>query len=158
MSRNGLNKSSILLAVLGLCLLVSPPAHGGTIVSVDSVAAGPGTINDSFDVVLTNTGPSAITVGSFTFNITTLNPDISFTDATTATAAATYVFSSSLFGPDLTGPNSGQTFTLAPFDISGAGDVTIGPGVTVGLGHVLFDVANGAAPGHFPLRWARPRR
>jgi hypothetical protein len=151
MSRNGLCTRSILLASLGLCLMAALPAHGTTLVSIESVSAGPGTVGDSFDVVLTNTGPSATTVGSFTFNILTLDTDISFTDVTTGTTAATYIFPSSFLGPDLTGPNTGQTFAVEPFDLSIAGDVTIGAGDTVGLGHVVFDVANGATFGTFAV-------
>jgi hypothetical protein len=151
MNQNGLRKNSILLAGLGLCLMAALPAHGSMIVSIESVTAGVGTNNDSLDVLLTNTGPSAISVGSFTFNVSTSDTSIVFTDVSTATATAPYIFSSSLFGPDLTGPNSGQTFTLEPSDIGGTGDVSIGSGDTVGLGHVLFDVTNGATTGPFAV-------
>ncbi|HEY1218297.1 MAG: hypothetical protein ABSE42_05395 [Bryobacteraceae bacterium] len=151
MNRNGLRRTFVLLAGLGLCLIAALPAHGSMIVSIQSVTVGAGTNNDSLDVSLTNTGPSAVSVGSFTFNIGTLNTAIDFTDVTTATVVATYIFPSSLFGPDLTGANSGQTFTFEPSDANGGGDVSIGSGDTVGLGHVLFDVANGATAGSFAV-------
>jgi len=151
MSRNGLSKNCFLLAGLGVCLMAALPAHGGVIIAAGSVAVGAGTTGDSFDVWLTNTGPSAILVDSFAFNISTLDTGITFTDVTTGTVAAPYIFPSSLFGPDLTGPNSGQTFAFEPSDISGVGNVSIGSGITVGLGHVLFDVSGGAAPGTFAV-------
>lgn len=152
MSHIGLSKNCVLLACLGLCLMAALPAHGGVIIAASSVTVGAGTTGDSFDVLLTNTGPSAITVGSFSFNISTADTDISFTDVTTGTLAAPYIFvSSSLFGPDLTGPNSGQTFTSFPSDVSFPADVSIGASSTVGLGHVLFDVAGGAMPGTFAV-------
>jgi hypothetical protein len=151
MNRNGFRKNSILLAGLGLCVMAALPARGGMIVSVQSVTAGAGTNNDSLDVSLTNTGPSAVSVGSFTFNVSTADTSIVFTDVTTATVIAPYIFSSSLFGPDLTGANSGQTFAIAPSDFSSVGDVSIGAGATVALGHVLFDVASGATTGSFAV-------
>ena len=59
-----------------------------------------GSSNDSFDVVLQNTGPSAVTVAGFSFGLTS-SSNVTFTDVTTATAM-TYIFNgNSLFGPDI---------------------------------------------------------
>jgi hypothetical protein len=98
-------------------------------------------------VILTNTGPSGVSIADFSFGIQTADTDISFTDATTGTAA-TYIFGpDSLFGPDLTGPASGQSLTTS--DTDSVSEVTIAASSTVGLGHVLFSVAAGAVPKSF---------
>src|SRR5579884_513947 len=103
-----------------------------------NVAAG--STGDSFDVLLTNTGPSDVVLGAFTFEVATTSSDITFTDVTTATVADPYIFGAdSLFAPDILGTTTGQDITA--FDLDGAGDVTIGAGSTVGLGHVLFNVS-----------------
>jgi hypothetical protein len=121
------------------------------VVSVQSVIVAAGSSGNGIDVDLTNTGPSSLTVAGFSFGISIANTDISFTDANTATAAP-YIFAgNSLFGPDLTGPTSGQTLSTSDiFSIPG-GSVTLNAGTTVGLGHVLFDVSAGAAGGSFPV-------
>jgi len=151
----------VMAAVLGL--FGSLPARASLIVSVQSVAASSG----AFDVTLTNSGPGAVAIAGFTFNLSTTDTDISFSDATTATALAPYIFPAAssqdtlLFGGDLlvTTPNSGQNFNgNLPSDLNvdpitfNSANITIGAGVTVGLGHVLFTVAAGAAPGIFAIQ------
>ena len=56
------------LAVTTALALVSAPARAELIIAVESVntVTSAGTTG-SFDVTLTNTGPSAVTVGSFAF-------------------------------------------------------------------------------------------
>ena len=153
MQRKGFLKANIfLVAGTALGLLGSLPVKASLIVTVQSVTAAAGDINDAFDVTLQNTGGD-VTIGGFTFNVSTTDTNISFTDATTATTLAAYIFAgSSAFGPDLTGANSGQTFALGPSDLSTIlAGVTVAGGTTVGLGHVFFSVASGAAPGPFAV-------
>ena len=59
-----------------------------------------------------------------------------------ASATATpYIFGAdSLFGPDITGFGGGTT-DLGASDLDVVDQITLGPGATVGLGHVLFDVS-----------------
>ncbi len=142
---------SLLVAGVAACLLGPVTAWGDVVISVQSVTAAAGSSGNGIDVDLTNSGPSAVIIGGFSFGISIANPDISFTDANTGTAAP-YVFGvDSLFGPDLTGPTSGQTLSASDlFSVPLAG-VTLSAGSTVGLGHVLFDVAPGAAGGFFPV-------
>jgi len=118
----------------------------GTIFAVESTMAAPGSTGNGLDVLLETT--STLNIGGFAVEVTTTDPDITFTGATTGTAA-TYIFSgNSLFGPDIgtTTPPT-QTFdasdlaTATPTDISG----------TVGLAHFTFDVANDATPGPFTI-------
>jgi len=124
------------------------------ILTIQSAVANQNSVGNSFDVILANTGPSAVSIAAFSFGIQTTDNDLSFTDATTATASP-YIFgANSLFGPDLTGPTSGQSLTTSDLDSVSA--VSIAAGSTVGLGHVLFSVAGGAVPGIFAVTFVSP--
>src|ERR1017187_3817383 len=104
-------KYSISALTFGLFLSVA--ARGAIIVSVQPVTAAAGG-SGAFDVSLTNTGPSTIIVGAFTFGISINNQAISFTDANISTLLDGYIFAGhSLFGPDLTGPISGQSLLVS---------------------------------------------
>jgi hypothetical protein len=136
-------KGLFLAAGLAAGLLGSLPAEATLIVGVQSVTAGANTNNDTLDVTLMNTGPSAVAVGGFTFEIISASSNISFIDANTSTAAP-YVFDgNSAFGPDLTGPTSGPTLSTSDVDLLGS--ATVASGATVGLGHITFDVAAAAS-------------
>ncbi len=143
--------STVLAASVAAAFFCPASANASLIVAVESAIAAPGSSGNTFDVQLTNTGPSAITVGGFSFGISTGNPSISFRDANTSTSE-TYIFDgSSLFGPDLTGPTSGPSLSTSDvFSVAFSGS-TLGTGTTVGLGRILFDVSPGAAPGVFPV-------
>jgi len=146
--------STGLAAAVAAAFFCPASANASLIEMVQSATAAPGSSGNAFDVLLTNTGPSAITVGGFSFGISIANPSISFRDANTSTSAP-YVFDGmSLFGPDLTGPTSGQSLVTSDVFLVPFAGSTLGAGVTVGLGHVLFDVAPGAAPGVFPVTLA----
>ncbi len=146
--------SILIVAACVLFLLGSATARADVILSGQPVTAAAGSSGNSLDIELTNSGPSAITVGGFSFGISVANPAINFTDANTSTTDP-YIFAGdSLFGPDLTGPTRGQSLTAVDvFDIPLSG-VTVGAGTTVGLGHVLFDVAGTATAGAFPVSFA----
>jgi hypothetical protein len=144
--------STLLIAGLAACLFnpAAAPAAGITISLAPAVAA-PGSTANFFDVDLTNLGAAAIKVGGFAFNLSIANANISFTDANVSTTAL-YVFSgNSLFGPDLTGPVSGQTISASDAVSVVLSGTTISSGSTVGLGRVLFNVSAGAAPGVFAV-------
>jgi hypothetical protein len=142
--------SALLIGALGA---VSASAAGITI-SAASVTAMPGSSMNFFDVSLTNLGSSSITVGGFSFSLSIANPNISFTDVTTATGVS-YIFSgNSLFGPDLSGPNNGQSISASDLFGTPNNGTTIASGGTVGLGHVLFNVSASAAPGVFAVTLA----
>jgi hypothetical protein len=132
--------------VIALCFLSVIPAKAGVILSIESVSADQNTTGNFFDVLLTNTGPSDVTIDSFAFGFLTTNVAIDFTDVTTSTTAA-YIFAgNSLFGPDLTGPFTGQSVNTS--DLAAISAVLISSGSTVGLGHVFFSVGGGA-PGDY---------
>lgn len=139
-------KRLALFLFAGAVALFPAPIDAGTIFAVESTGAAPGSTGNGLDVVLETT--STLNIGAFGVEVTSTDPDITFTGATTGTAA-TYIFSgNSLFGPDIgtTTPPS-QTFDASdlavttPTNISG----------TVGLAHFTFNVANDATPGPFTI-------
>jgi hypothetical protein len=137
--------------IIAVLLLAAGAAKADVIVGFQSVSAKPGSIGDVLEVTINNTGPSPITVDAFSFGISTANPNIDFTDATTATVLP-YIFAgNSLFGPDIA-TLRGQEL-IASDIYAGVNGAVISSGSTVGLGHVLFSIAPGAAPGIFPGRF-----
>jgi PEP-CTERM motif len=141
------------IAAVGLLIPVAASAAGVTI-SLTPAIVSAGSSANSFDVDLTNFGPSSITVGGFAFGLSIANANISFTDVTISTAAL-YVFSgNSLFGPDLSGPSSGQTIFASDSVVVPFSGVTVNSGSTFGLGHVLFDVSAKATSGVFAVNLA----
>jgi len=84
-------------------------------------------------------------IAAFNFELTTANPDVTFTHVTTATAA-TYIFPASFFGPDITTIASGQTVEAGDLDASFNG-TDAGAGATYGLGSVSYSIAGGATNG-----------
>jgi hypothetical protein len=133
------------LACAAALLLTGGTASAGMVVGVQSVTALAGTTGDTLDITLTNTGPSAVAIGGFSFGLSTTSPDITFTDATVNTTTATYIFAgNSLFGPDITSA-TGPPLTAADLSVTPAG-TTLASGATFGLGHVFFNVSS-TAPG-----------
>lgn len=140
-------RSSILFAGTAAILLCAGFARADVLVvslsPPGSVSAG--SAGNGFDVLLTNTSGPAVDIGVFTFELAVSSPDVTFTDATTASVASPYIFAgNSLIGPDIVGSNTGQDLTA--FDLYGVtgANITLGSGATVSLGHVLFDVSSGA--------------
>jgi len=137
---------------IALCALAAPRLFAaGITVSLTPAVAAAGSTGNAFDVDLTNLGSAPVIVGGFSFELTVANSNISFNDVTTATTA-TYVFNGkSTFGPDLSGPSMGQLIDASDvYNIATMG-ITINPGVTFGLGHVIFSVSSNASPGVFPV-------
>jgi hypothetical protein len=134
------------LLFFALAGLFPASIHAGTIFAVEGASAAPGSTGNGLDVVLEAT--SALNIDAFAVEVTTTDPGITFTGATTGTAA-TYIFSgNSVFGPDIgtTTPPS-QTFDAS--DLAMTPSTTM-PG-TVGLAHFTFDVANDATGGPFTI-------
>ena len=148
------NSRRILLGRVGLTLLpialllASVPAHADLIVSVQSVAVNAGTSGDSLEVTLTNTGPAMPTIGGFSFEIVASSSDVMFTGGSTATTTDPYIFAGNSFDdlnsfPLVTSP-PGSTLDASDLANDSTMSPTIGTGVTVGLGHILFNVSNSA--------------
>jgi hypothetical protein len=130
--------------------LAVQPARASLIVSAQSVSAVVGTSGNTFDITLTNTGPTDVTIGGFSFGISTASPNIDFTGASTTTTTAPYIFAGDSFVELPPGfplnTSSGQS--LAATDLSASGNGTVvGAGDTLGLGEVFFDVAAGTTVG-----------
>ena len=137
---------TLLATALAAVLLFAPPARADFVFSLEpGITASAGSTGNSFDVLLTNTGPSSVTIGGFSFGITAADPAINFTEANISTTADTYIFNGdSLFGPTIS-TLTGQT--LEASDFSASSGTAIGSGVTFGVGHILFNVDSGATPG-----------
>jgi hypothetical protein len=122
-----------------------------------TLSAAPGDIGQSFDVILTNTGPSDISISGFVFEVTVSDPDITLTGADFSTGARPYIFAGDSFDEDNSFPLSftgidttAQTLQAGDLtnDIS---NVTLTSGESLALGDVLFDVADDATPGQFTV-------
>jgi hypothetical protein len=137
----------VLLAGMIVSLLGPASARASLILSVQSTTAAAGSSGNGFDVQLTNSGPSAVTIAGFSFGVLTANTNVSLRDANTSTSAPYIFVGNSLFGPDLTGPTSGQSLSTSDVFVIPMAGTTLGGGATVGLGHLLFDVSAAATAG-----------
>jgi hypothetical protein len=138
--------SKTALAVVAVAvLLLSVPAKADIVLSLESVTGAPGSTG-TFDVLLTNTGSSSQNIAAFNFELTTPDTNISFTDVTTATTTATYIFPSSFFGPDITTIASGQTVEAGDVDATFNG-TDVAAGATYGIGNVSYSIDPGAING-----------
>ena len=143
-------KNTVFMAgVAGLLLLGEPHAQASLIVAAPSITAAPGNFGN-FDVVLQNTGGSAVGIGGFSFGITTTNPGITFTAVNTSTTAV-YIFAGlSTFGPDIS-VATGTTLTASDSPTTLPTPVLVASGATVGLGNVTYNIANNVTIGNFEI-------
>ncbi|HEV8414688.1 MAG TPA: PEP-CTERM sorting domain-containing protein [Bryobacteraceae bacterium] len=133
-------------AVLIFC---SAPAYASLVFSIQSVTASAGSTGNTLDVLLTNTGPSGVSIGGFNFEIAASDPAIVFTGVFTSTVTAPYVFDGdSLFGPQI---DTQTSPTVIASDISASGSAALGSGATAGLGQIFFNVSPTAGLGPFTL-------
>jgi hypothetical protein len=148
--------TTVLMAGVAAFLLSSVPARANTIISLQSpINANAGTSGNGFDVLLTNSGPSAVSIAGFTFELSVSSTDIVLTNANTATLLDPYIFSgASTFGPIITVANTGQDLSASDvYSVFGSG-VMLGTGATLGLGHILFDVSAAAPSQTVPVMFA----
>ena len=150
-------RRSAALASLALLLgLVGSPSRADFVISVQSVTATAGSTGNALDVILTNTGPLAATLGGFSFGLAPAS-GLTFTAVTTGTTTAGYVFGNlGLFGPDImsTAPAGVAIEASDLYSVANSG-VTLAAGAVVGLGHVFFDVS-AAATGSISVALAAP--
>lgn len=127
-----------------------------------STTANLGDTGDSFDVVMTNSGSSAISVSAFDFEVAVDAgvagySDITLTGADFNTGATPYIFPLSNSFDSQNGLtlniDSGQYLDASDATNDGTG-VTIGAGDSVALGDVLFDVSATATPGSIPVTFS----
>ncbi len=141
-----------------LVLAASSSAHADLIVAAQTVAANAGSSGNTLELTLQNTGPSAVTIGGFSFGVSTSGTDINFTLADINTALAPYIFKgNSLFGPNIN-TSTGHSLTASDLDSDPAG-ATVSAASTVGLGRLFFDVSP-AATQYCPDCWClgQPRK
>jgi hypothetical protein len=152
--RKGLMKSNRFAALTAAAAALifigaSPAAHGALIVLAPAVIGAPGT-SGTFDIVLQNTGAASISIGGFSFGVSTTNPGVTFSSATISTTAAAYIFGAdSLFGPDIT-IASGTSLSASDNPASVA-SYNVAGGATVGLGHLSYAISGAATPGTLTL-------
>jgi hypothetical protein len=146
----GYVRRHLLLRTAGVCILACCAANATLLISFQAPTATAGSTGNSFDITLLNNSPSPLSVAAFTLQISTSNPNVGFTGATSSTTAAPYIFgAASLFGPNIA-TSVGQTLVASDIYL-GIGGVLLPGGGLVGLGHVFFDVAPGAANGIAPV-------
>lgn len=148
-------KHPMLTAMFAAMAVIAVPAHASLIINVQSVTVAPGSVNDTLDVSLTNTGPASSQIGGFSFDISTANPGVIFDSAIYSTGNP-YIFAGFSFDQDFGFPLATATGTsLEASDLyDGAGAATVASGSTVGLGRVVFHVAAGTANGPIPVTLA----
>lgn len=146
--------ASILVFTVAWMLFSVGAAQAILMITVESVTANRGSSGDSLDVILQNLGPLPVNIASFSFGLSTSSAHVTFTAATTGTTTAPYIFDGlSFFGPTISTTPPGQSLQASDL-FSGAGGSAIGAGVTVGLGHVLFNVDSSAPGGPIPVTLA----
>jgi len=147
-----------LVVALGVCLAprCSMASLRVSILPVNTTAMA-GSTGDAFDVTLTNTGPSAVSVGAFAFELSVSSSYISLTQATTASSTP-YIFAgSSALGPTISvSPPALPGQVLMASDLTLLPFITVASGSTVGLGHVLFDVSPFASTSAVPVVFTVP--
>jgi hypothetical protein len=130
-------------------------------ISPVTVSAQPGDIGDSFDVLLSNSGPTAVTVAGFAFEVSVADTDISLTGANYSTVVAPYIFAGDSFVQEFAPPlnftnsdgGSPQILDAADAAADGVG-TTIAPGASTDLGQVTFDVSHSAQTGQFAVTFS----
>lgn len=148
-------RTSLSLAAIVLMILDVNPARAELLFSIEpqTISVIPGSTGNAFDVTLSNTGPTGVTIGGFSFGLSVADLDIQFTEVNTATTVP-YIFGAdSLFGPiiNTVPPPNGQSVLASDAYLFIDMGVTVSSGTTVGLGHVLFDVSSTATPGSFSI-------
>jgi hypothetical protein len=131
-------------AFLVAAFIGAAPAPPPLVISVQNTSYTAGTNNDTVEITLTNTGSIPISVGGFSFGISVGTTNLSFTGANISTTTAPYIFAASgLFSPNISvsPPNlPGQALNAEDIFSVPASGATIGAGVTVALGKVLFNI------------------
>jgi hypothetical protein len=154
--RTSSNRRILIASVfLALAFLPVPVQAGSLVVALDNVT-GPTAGAGSFEVLLTNTdlsGGQSSDVASFSFQLSLPSSSgIQFTDATTATVSAPYIFQGT------GGASVDPTFMLSldsfpNTSFSGSDteftfpSIAVAPGATLGLGFISYTVAPQAPPG-----------
>jgi hypothetical protein len=134
-----------LLAALALLALAAPSRAGLVLIAQDSATKPGGT--GAFDVILENEASStqSVTVGGFSVDLKLANTNAVMFTAINTNTTLPYIFTSSgSFG--FTGAVSGGGIEVTGNDLAlpPADGVTLDPGTSFGLAHILYQVAANA--------------
>jgi len=130
---------------MGASTLIPKPTRADSLdVSLQLPASAAAGSTGTFEVVLTDTSGSGVTIGGFDFELDTSSVDVALTDATTSTTG-TYIFAGNSFDNDyLGGDQTVGTSPLLANDVAESGGTTLNSGESVDLGTVTFDVSSTA--------------
>jgi hypothetical protein len=134
-----------ILAALALLALATPSRAGLVMIAQDSATQPGGT--GSFDVILENesTSMQSVTVGGFSVDLKLANTNAVAFTAINANTTLPYIFTSSgSFGFIGTVLGSGIEVTGNDLALPPADGVTLDPGKSFGLAHILYQVAANA--------------
>jgi hypothetical protein len=139
---------------LACFVAASAPARADLVFGIADASATVGSSSNSFDVTLTNSGPSDVVIAGFSFEITTTSAHVNFSDVTVSTQSAPYIFCAySEFGPDITIFASGNTVLAGDNYVTPYEGVTLATGQTLDLGHVVFALDSTAPSTPIPINF-----
>lgn len=131
-------------------------ARADLIISAPTFSAGVGEAS-AFDVLLTNTGTTPVSIGGFTFEIAV--PFLLFESATTQTTTAPYIYA----GDSFVTMNGLPFAIVSPTDLIASDTPNDGvapsllPGATVSLGKVLdYPITANVRPGLYTIAFQIP--
>jgi hypothetical protein len=143
-------------------------ARADLFISAPTLTARAGS-SGNFEILLTNTGPGGppgIGIGSFSFDISTANPDIRFTGASTMTSVVPslchpltngcYIYAGNSFS-EINGfplaTKTGQELQASDAPNNGIASFIV-PTLTVSLGEVFYSVTDSALTGPFSITFS----
>ncbi len=145
---------NLLLISLAAAALI-PSASAGVVYSIVPIGPPPaaGSNGNVLEVLLANSGPSGISLSTFSFGVTTTDTDVSFVSADTLTTSQPYIFLGNSFDVQNSLPlNFTSGLSLVGSDITASFlDISVGAGQTLALGRVLYNVSPTAALGPFTV-------
>src|SRR4051812_15419899 len=80
------------LLAVAAALAAPRPANASLVITIQSVTAVAGSTGNGLDITLTNTGPGSVVIGGHDFLISTVNANITFTQADVFTTTASYIY------------------------------------------------------------------
>ena len=125
------------------------PAFADLVIEAPNVIASAGQ-TASFDILLVNNGVSSYQIAGDAFTLAVSSSGVTFTDATTLTTTANYIYQASA---DVDLPTTlydslpGTSFTAADTEDLPYFYQQVDPGATFGLAHVTVSVDAGVLPG-----------
>lgn len=151
--------ASRIMVVCCAAALLCCPAWSDIVYSISpaSLFVNPGATGASFDVLLTNSGTSDISLAAFSFEVSVTNSSIILTGADFSTGANPYIFATDSFdaanGFTLNTTSPGQILDASDLTNDGAG-VVLASGQSLALGDVLFNVDAGGSSGSYVVAFS----